>query len=155
METSQELRLLCCHAAAFQNEPSHDATATVASLAASLVCHLRYHVLILPISSPTVPPPPTVLRSPYCFHVHVPSTFRPHKSLLCISTPAHRNSVQWIRNSPLLMRFIYKTYFFSKAEINFLEMSVIQMSTEAIRSLEIEKMRTDFTAHVVESPKPP
>lgn len=104
-------------------------------------------------------PPPTLLRFPYCFHVPVPSRFRPHNPPLCISTscpcPAHHNSVQWIRNSPSFMRFIYKTVVFSKVEIDFLEMRVTQMSMETIRSLEMEKIQTGFTPHVVGRPKPP
>lgn len=98
METSQELCLLFCHATAFQNEPSRDATATVASLAVSLVCYLRYHILVLPIPSPTVTPTNFTLFSllfscPCFFHILTTEFPSVHLDLLFLPSSSQLGAV--------------------------------------------------------------
>lgn len=102
----------------------------------SLICDLLDHIPGWPVSSLKWP---SLLCFPFCCHVlALLSMFWPQNPSLCISTPysrpAHGNAVSWIRNSPLL-REIYKTCLLSKAETDFLEMNVIQMSIEALHSL--------------------
>ena len=77
-----------------------------------------------------------------------------HRTPLCPFRPLFLLRLLRLRDSPLLHE-VYKHTTPLTAEVDLLEMSVIQLSTEAIQSRKMEKMQTGFNSHMVGSPKPP
>lgn len=77
-----------------------------------------------------------------------------HRTPLCPFRPLFSLRLLRLLDAPLLHE-VYKHTTPLTAEVDLLEMSVIQMSTEAIQSRKMEKMQTGFNSHMVGSPKPP